>query len=74
MKKAKTIELTDIYMLRQLVKQANGFGAALKVIKCKRPEYDYYVSGKDSIGRQIKMAGAASWLYNELLEKLTKDL
>lgn len=71
MKNHKRTELTDIYMLKQLIKQANGFGAILRVIKCKKPEYDYYVSGKDTVGRQMKMAGTAEWLYNELLENLT---
>ena len=63
-----TRELTDEYMLKELVKSANNYGASLKVRKHKK--YPFIVSGKDEIGRQIRMGGTAGWLYDELLTKL----
>lgn len=65
----KTKVFTDIDMLRDLVKQANGFGARLRVIKSKKPEYDWYVSGQRN-DMAVRMAGTASWLYDELLRAL----
>jgi len=64
-----TIELTDEKLLKNLVKQANSYGASLKV--CKSKKYPFAVYGKDGIGRTIRMGGTADWLYDELLEKLT---
>lgn len=70
----------DIKMLRMLVKQANGFGAKLRVYKPKpktgiqtpgSQDYEYCVSGKDTIGRDIRMGGTAFWLYDELIRKFT---
>jgi len=63
------IELTDEKLLKNLVKQANGFGASLKV--CKSKKYPFAVYGKDEIGRTIRMGGTAEWLYSELLVELT---
>ena len=69
-----------IDMLKMLVKQANGFGAKLRVYKPKpkntissptTKKYEYCISGQDPIGRTIKMGGTAEWLYNELLKNLT---
>lgn len=80
MKKKKPIELTDIYMLQMLVKQANGFGAKLQVYKPKpkagapvpnQQNYEYCITGKDTIGRDIRMGGTAGWLYDELLKRFT---
>ena len=73
MKKGKTIELTDIYMLRMLVKQANGFGATLRVRKSKK--YPYIVCGQ-IVGNVFptKMGGTAAWLYDELLSALVRAL
>lgn len=63
------IELTDEYMLKMLIKWANNQGASLRVHKHKK--YPFVVSGKDVIGRTIKMGGEAKCLYDELLKKLT---
>lgn len=63
------IELTNERALKALIKQANSFGASLKVRKHKK--YPFAVSGKDEIGRTIRMGGTAEWLYDELLAKLT---
>jgi len=71
MKKTKTIKLTDEHMLRQLIKQANGFGARLRLYRSKNKKYDFCVSGSDIVQRQIKMGGTADWLYDELLKKFT---
>ena len=68
----RIIELTDEYMLKMLIKQANGFGASLRVRKHKKQEkFPFAISGKDEIGRTILMGGTAEWLYSELLKKLT---
>lgn len=69
-----------ITMLRMLIKQANNGGAKLCVYKPKpkvgipapnSKEYEYCITGKDELGRNIRMGGTAEWLYDELLEKLT---
>lgn len=69
-----------ITMLRNLVKQANNAGAKLRVYKPKpktgiptptSQEYEYCITGKDTIGRDIRMGGTAKWLYDELLKNLT---
>lgn len=71
-----------IDMLRMLIKQANGFGAKLRVYKPKsrnnrglpkqhQKNYEYCITGKDTIGRNVKMGGTAEWLYDELLKTLT---
>ena len=60
-----------IDMLRMLVKQANGFGAKMRVYHPKSKKYDYCICGQDTIGRQVKMGGTAEWLYDELLKTLT---
>ena len=61
----------DLEMLRKLVKQANGFGARLRVYKPKSNKYEYCITGTDEIGRNIRMGGTAFWLYDELLKQLT---
>jgi len=71
MKKTKTIKLTDEYMLRQLIKQANGFGARLRLYRPKNKKYDFCISGSDIVQRRIKMGGTADWLYGELLKNFT---
>ena len=60
-----------IDMLRNLIKQANGFGSRLRVYRPKSKKYEYCIAGQDTIGRSIKMGGTAEWLYDELLKTLT---
>jgi len=62
-----------IKMLRDLVKQANGFGAQLRIYRPKSAKYDYCITGKDTLGRSIRMGGTADWLYDELLRTMTRD-
>lgn len=68
----KTIELTDEYMLKMLVKQANGFGATLQVRKHKK--YPFVVCGHlPFYAWPVKMGGTAKWLYNELMNNLVRN-
>jgi len=60
-----------IDMLKMLVKQANRFGAKMRVYRLKSKDYKYCITGKDTIGRDIRMEGTAEWLYDELLKTLT---
>lgn len=72
MKKGKTIELTDEYMLKMLVKQANAQGCTLQVHKHK--EYPFVVSGGlPFCAWPLKMGGTAGWLYDELLKSLVRN-
>ena len=64
-----TIELTDEKLLKNLVKQANSYGASLRV--CKSKKYPFVVCGKDEKGRTIRMGGTTELLYDELLRRLT---
>lgn len=68
----KQIELTSEHLLRRLVKQANGFGAELRIYRPKSGKYEFCVNGQDTKGRKVKMGGTAKWLYDELLEVMTK--
>jgi len=60
-----------ITMLRNLIKMANNAGAKLRVYRPKNQKYEYCITGKDEIGRDIRMGGTAEWLHDELLRKLT---
>jgi len=60
-----------ITMLRNLVKQANNSGARLRIYKPKNKEYEYCISGQDTINRKVRMGGTAEWLHDELLKTLT---
>lgn len=62
-----------IKMLRDLVKQANGFGAQLRIYRPKSHKYECCITGQDTYGRRIRMGGTAEWLYDELLRSMTRD-
>ena len=62
----------DIAMLRMLIKQANRFGAKLRVYKPKNQKYEYCITGIDWDSRKTRMGGTAFWLYDELLRFLTE--
>lgn len=73
MKKGKTIELTDEYMLRQLVKQANKSGCRLQMRRHKK--YPFVVSGSlPFCAWPMKMGGTAGWLYDELMAALVRNM
>jgi len=67
------IEIDYVYMLKRLIKQANGFGAKLRLYIPKSGKYDYCISGFDTKKRKMRMGGTAEWLYDTLLENMTKD-
>jgi len=58
----------DINMLRMLVKQANSFGAKLRVYKPKSGKYEYCITGSTPKHHRIRMGGTAFWLYDELMK------
>jgi len=62
-----------ISMLRSLVKQANGFGARLRIYRPKSGKYEYCITGRDTFGRDVRMGGTAEWLYDELLKAMTRN-
>ena len=72
MKTGKTIEITDILVLRNLVKQANNAGHSLQVRKSKKCPYIVCGTMHDR-SWPIKMGGTAGWLYDELLKSLTAN-
>lgn len=72
MKKGKTIELTDEYMLKMLVGQANKQGCTLQVRRHKK--YPFIVSGGlPFCAYPMRMGGTAAWLYDELLDSLNRN-
>ena len=62
-----------IRMLHDLIKQANRFGAMLRLYRPKSKKYEFCITGKDYLGRRIRMGGSAKWLHDELLKQMTKD-
>jgi len=63
-----------IKMLKDLIKQANGFGASLRLYKPKSEKYEFCITGKDWFGRKIRMGGSAEWLYDELMKAMVKEV